>query len=61
MKCRQATELISQSCDEKLRLQQHMRLQLHLLVCPKCRNFNKNTKKLGKILRAYCNDKDALF
>ncbi|HDL5529835.1 TPA: zf-HC2 domain-containing protein, partial [Mannheimia haemolytica] len=55
MKCRQATELISQSCDEKLRLQQHMRLQLHLLVCPKCRNFNKNTKKLGKILRAYCN------
>lgn len=52
MKCRQATELISQSCDEKLRLQQHMRLQLHLLVCPKCRNFNKKYQEIRQDIKS---------
>lgn len=59
MKCQQATELISLSCDQQLNLLQQMRLPLHLWICPKCRNFQHNTKRLGHILKGYCHhDKD---
>lgn len=41
LKCKQATELMSQSQDRDLTLSERIRLKLHLLICAGCTNCNK--------------------
>lgn len=41
LKCKQATELMSQSQDRNLTLHERTRLRLHLFICSGCANFNK--------------------
>lgn len=41
LKCKQATELMSQSQDRNLTLNERTRLRLHLFICSGCANFNK--------------------
>lgn len=41
LKCKQATELMSQSLDRKLTLKERTALKLHLLICTGCDNCNK--------------------
>jgi hypothetical protein len=41
LKCKQATELMSQSLDRDLTLNERIRLKLHLFICTGCVNCNK--------------------
>lgn len=53
MKCEQASQLISLSCEQKLTFKDKTQLQLHLWFCPKCRRFKQNNEKLSAMMRAY--------
>jgi len=46
LKCKQATELMSQSLDRDLTLNERVRLKLHLLICTGCVNCNKQMNLL---------------
>ena len=46
--CRQTTELVSRSLDRPLRLNQRLRLQLHLLICRSCRRYCKQLNFLKR-------------
>ena len=39
--CKQVTELISRSLDEKLTLRQYLSTRLHMMKCSICRNYEK--------------------
>lgn len=54
MNCEQATELVSLKCEQKLKLKESMQLKIHLWICPKCRYFEENNKKLRAMLKDYC-------
>ena len=54
MNCEHASELISLSCEKKLKVKESVQLQVHLWLCPKCRYFNQNNDKLRKMLHEYC-------
>lgn len=50
MNCEHASELISLSCEQKLKVKESVRLQVHLWLCPKCRHFKQNNDKLRQML-----------
>lgn len=41
LSCKQATELMSQSQDQRLGLRERFALRMHLLMCLGCRNFDR--------------------
>ncbi len=41
MKCKQATQLMSQSQDRDLTLKEKIQLKLHLLMCDGCTHCNR--------------------
>jgi hypothetical protein len=49
LKCKQATELISQSQDRQLTTSEQIALKFHLLICRGCNNCNK---QIGMIHQA---------
>ncbi|WP_244151969.1 zf-HC2 domain-containing protein [Rodentibacter myodis] len=53
MRCKQATQFISLSYEQPLSTYQKIRLKTHLLICPYCRAFGKNTKRLHHLLKDY--------
>ncbi|WP_018652824.1 hypothetical protein [Actinobacillus capsulatus] len=55
MNCEHASELISLSCEQKLKVKDSVQLQVHLWLCPKCRYFKQNNDKLREMLKEYCN------
>ncbi|OQS61883.1 hypothetical protein ASU3_00860 [Actinobacillus suis] len=54
MNCEHASELISLSCEQKLKVKDSVQLQVHLWLCPKCRYFKQNNEKLREMLKEYC-------
>ena len=42
MRCRQATRLISDAHERELALNELLGLRVHLLICPHCRQFQRN-------------------
>lgn len=50
MKCKQASQLISQSQEKPLPLLKQGRVYMHLAICPYCRAFAKNCKKMHKLM-----------
>lgn len=48
--CKDVTELISLSNEQKLTFNQHYALRFHLLFCPYCRAFRTNNKKLRQLI-----------
>jgi hypothetical protein len=50
LKCKQATELISQSQDRDLTLQERIRLKFHLFICTGCTNCNKQIKLIHQAM-----------
>jgi hypothetical protein len=50
MKCRDATQLLSQQLDRKLTLPVRLGLDFHLVVCSGCRTFRRNLS----LLRTAC-------
>ena len=50
MSCKEATALMSQEKDRRLRLAERIGLRLHLLVCAGCANYRRHMD----VLRAAC-------
>ncbi|MDX2507391.1 MAG: zf-HC2 domain-containing protein [Gammaproteobacteria bacterium] len=50
LKCKQATELISQSLDRDLTLHQRIQLKFHLFICTGCTNCNKQIALIHKAM-----------
>jgi hypothetical protein len=53
LKCKQATELMSQSQDRALTLNERVRLKLHLLICSGCTNCNKQMRFLHEAMEQF--------
>ncbi|BAP89002.1 putative uncharacterized protein [Burkholderiales bacterium GJ-E10] len=51
--CRNATRLMSENQDRKLTLAERLSLQMHLLFCAGCRNFDAQMRALRRLLRGY--------
>lgn len=52
-KCLQATRWISESQETDLPLWQRLTLRMHLQICTDCRNFQKNSEALRRIMQHY--------
>ncbi len=51
LNCRQTTELVSHSLDRKLSFGQKIKLKLHLMMCPHCRNYAKQLRLMQRFSR----------
>lgn len=55
LKCKQATELMSQSLDRDLTLNERIRLKLHLFICSGCVNCNKQMRLIHHAMEKFKN------
>jgi hypothetical protein len=55
LKCKQATEMMSQAQDRVLTLHERIGLKLHLLICSGCSNFNKQMAFIHKAMQQFKN------
>lgn len=51
--CKEAHRLVSEGLDRKLSLGERTRLQLHLIICIACRNFDGQMLLLRRAMRAF--------
>ena len=50
--CKEASILISERQDRKLRLYQRLALRMHLWVCGNCRRFERQMRLIRRMLRS---------
>ena len=55
LNCKQASQLISRSQDEKLPWSQRMQLKLHLMMCRGCTHYRQQLDFIKKAMRQYGN------
>ena len=53
MRCIQATRIISDSHERPLGLQEKMGLKMHVLICHRCRRFQRNCKTLSMMMKKF--------
>lgn len=53
MKCRQATELMSQAQDRELRLRERIALRFHLIICRGCNNYNNHLAFIRNTMKRF--------
>lgn len=58
MKCLQASKMISLSQERDLTLKEKTALYSHLIICPQCRNFNKNCQALRQMMKTFAKRED---
>ena len=58
MKCREATQKMSEEQERSLTLGEQVGLNVHLAVCPPCRGFRRQVAFLRESMRAYTRDPD---
>lgn len=51
--CREITELVSKGLDKKLNLSERLAVNVHLMMCSRCRNFQQQTRFIRKAARHY--------
>lgn len=51
--CRDITALVSQGLDRKLSLAERLAINLHIMMCSRCRNFQRQTRFIRKAARRY--------
>jgi hypothetical protein len=54
--CKEASLLLSQAEDRRLRLVERVQLRLHLAVCDACTRFSQQIAFLRIAMRRYAND-----
>ncbi|MDG6260426.1 zf-HC2 domain-containing protein [Glaesserella parasuis] len=54
LNCQQISELISLQQEQSLCKSQYIQLKIHLMLCPYCRAFKRNTDKLNLFLKGFC-------
>jgi predicted anti-sigma-YlaC factor YlaD len=58
MKCQDATLTMSEEQERALEVGELVALQLHLAVCPPCRNFRRQVAFLRESMRTYARRPD---
>jgi predicted anti-sigma-YlaC factor YlaD len=53
LKCVEATRLVSEAQERKLRLAERVSLRMHLMMCSGCRNFAQQMPVLRRALRTF--------
>lgn len=53
MKCRQATELMSQAQDRELRLRERVALRFHLIICRGCNNYSNHLAFIRNAMKRF--------
>ncbi len=53
LNCYEVTRLLSAAQDRPLSLVERLRLRLHLLMCPACRNFEQHMRVLRLSARGF--------
>ncbi|MGR0279207.1 zf-HC2 domain-containing protein [Marinomonas dokdonensis] len=53
MKCKEATQLLSEKLDRPLDRKEKLALAMHTAMCPPCRQFGKQMEDLRFIAKAY--------
>lgn len=51
LNCKQNSELLSQSLDRPVSLQERVAMRMHLIMCRGCRNFEKQLAFIRKAAR----------
>lgn len=51
--CRDISILVSQGLDKKLSWRKRFAIWLHVMMCTRCRNFQKQTRFIRKAARHY--------
>ncbi|MDN3452814.1 zf-HC2 domain-containing protein [Psychrobacter sp. 5A.1] len=59
--CLKITQIASDAQERKLSMGEKMQMHTHLMMCPGCRAFVKNTDTLSQMMKAYkaSDDKNA--
>ena len=55
LSCKQASQLISQSLDRPLRLNERFALKFHLIICKYCKRFSQQVQTLRVALKEQVN------
>lgn len=58
MRCQAATRTLSDAQERTLALGERVSLQLHLAICPACRDFERQVGFLRESMRAYARRPD---
>ncbi len=58
LNCMNVTRLYSESQERPLTVQERMSLQVHVMMCSGCRNFDKLMKTMRQVGGAYANAAD---
>ena len=53
LNCKKITELISLEYEQPLTLKQKIELKLHLMMCPRCRGFARNSEKVEQMMKQF--------
>lgn len=54
--CREITALVSQGLDKKLSWRERFAVWLHVMICARCRNFQKQTQFIRNAARHYTDE-----
>lgn len=53
LKCRQATQLLSEKMDRDLKFKEKSALNFHLMICTSCSRFGKQIRILSEASKLY--------
>ncbi|MBJ7536130.1 zf-HC2 domain-containing protein [Marinomonas transparens] len=59
MKCKEATQLLSEKLDRPLATKEKVSLAMHTAICSPCRQFGKQMEEMREISKRYIKGKDA--
>jgi predicted anti-sigma-YlaC factor YlaD len=48
--CKEASRLVSQSCDRPISLREHLALGFHLMMCKFCRRFSRQLAQISRAI-----------
>lgn len=51
LSCKEATRLVSQGLDRRLRFSEQVRLRAHLVICAGCTHFSRHVQLLRKAVQ----------
>jgi len=58
IKCKQATQMLSEKLDRPLSAKEKMSLAVHTAICPPCRLFGKQMETIREISKSYTKTPD---
>ncbi|MGR8952680.1 MAG: zf-HC2 domain-containing protein [Gammaproteobacteria bacterium] len=51
--CREITELVSKGLDKRLGFGERLSIELHVMMCSRCRDFQRQTQFIRKAARRF--------